>query len=67
VTAHEGDDDEFDVSHISFVCIKSLQWSRMVAEMMNKSGIEVAEMYKTANLLLRRGHWLVCDGLDLLC
>jgi hypothetical protein len=32
--------------------------------MMNKSGIEVAELYETANLLLRLGHWPVCNGLD---
>jgi hypothetical protein len=34
--------------------------------MMNKSGIEVVELYETANLL-RRGHWLVYNGLDFLC
>jgi hypothetical protein len=34
---------------------------------MNKSGIEIAEMYETANLLLRRGHWPVCNGLNFLC
>jgi hypothetical protein len=32
---------------------------------MNKSGIEVAELYETANLLLRRRHGPVCNGLDL--
>jgi hypothetical protein len=35
--------------------------------MINKSGIEVAELYETANLLLRRRHWPVCNGLDFLC
>jgi hypothetical protein len=28
VTVHEGDDEEFDVSHISAVCIKSLPGRR---------------------------------------
>jgi hypothetical protein len=34
---------------------------------MNKSGIEIAELYEIANLLLRRRHWPFCNGLDLLC
>jgi hypothetical protein len=34
---------------------------------MNKSGIEVAELYETANLLLRRRRLPVCNGLDFLC
>jgi hypothetical protein len=43
------------------------QWSRKVAKVMNKSGVEVAELHETANLLLPRRHWRVCNGLDFLC
>jgi hypothetical protein len=34
---------------------------------MNKSGIEVAELRETANLLVRRRHLLDYNGLDFLC
>jgi hypothetical protein len=40
---------------------------RKVAEMMNKSGVEVAELHETANLLPCRRHWLVCNDLNFLC
>jgi hypothetical protein len=33
--------------------------------MMNKSCVEIAELYETASLLRRR-QWLVCNGLDFL-
>jgi hypothetical protein len=35
--------------------------------MMDELGVEVAELHETANLLLRRRHWQVCNGLDCLC
>jgi hypothetical protein len=35
--------------------------------MMYESGVEVAKLYETANLLLRLGYWPVCNGLDFLC
>jgi hypothetical protein len=34
--------------------------------MMDELGVVVAELYETANLLLRRRRWLVCNGLDFL-
>jgi hypothetical protein len=35
--------------------------------MMHKSGVQVAELHETANLLLRRRKWPVCNGFDFLC
>jgi hypothetical protein len=35
--------------------------------MMNKSDLKVAELHETANLLLRRRHWPLSNGLDFLC
>jgi hypothetical protein len=35
--------------------------------MMDEYGGEVPKLYETANLLLRRKHLPVCNGLDFLC
>jgi hypothetical protein len=43
------------------------QWSRKVAKIMNESRVEVAELHETPNILLRRRHWPVYNGLDFLC
>jgi hypothetical protein len=42
------------------------QWSRKVAKMMNKFGVKVTELHEFANLLLRRRHMPVYNGLDFL-
>jgi hypothetical protein len=34
---------------------------------MDELGVEVTELHETANLLLRRRHWPVCNGLAFLC
>jgi hypothetical protein len=34
--------------------------------MVGELGVEVAELYETANFLLRRRHWLVYNGPDIL-
>jgi hypothetical protein len=35
--------------------------------MMDELGAEVAELHETANLLLRRRHWPICNVLNFLC
>jgi hypothetical protein len=34
---------------------------------MDELGVKVAKLYDIANLLLRRRHWSVCNGLDFVC
>jgi hypothetical protein len=46
---------------------KSVNGAVRSLKMMNKSGIEVAELYEPANLFLRRRQWDVCNDLDFLC
>jgi hypothetical protein len=35
--------------------------------MENELGLEAAELYDTANLLMRHRNWHVCNGLDIIC